>query len=123
MQIFSTRAACGFLDLIGVTFVRQGNIIHLPGYSMEVVEACSGVRFIAVAHHPGSGLRLPYTAWIRSPLVAVRPFYPYCPVRQCLSPGCHGRGSLYLGSGHGREFPARDLGYACLFVSPYGIIC
>lgn len=44
MQLFSTKVACRFLDLLGITFARQGNIIHLPGYSMEVVEACSGVR-------------------------------------------------------------------------------
>jgi exosortase len=44
LQLFSTKAACGILDLFGITFSRQGNIIHLPGYSLEVVEACSGVR-------------------------------------------------------------------------------
>jgi len=44
MQLFSTKAACGVLQLLGVTFVRQGNVIHLPGFSLEVVEACSGVR-------------------------------------------------------------------------------
>lgn len=44
MQLLSTKAACAVLDVLGITFVRQGNIIHLPNYSMEVVEACSGVR-------------------------------------------------------------------------------
>lgn len=44
MQLFSTKAACGVLQMLGVTFVRQGNVIHLPGFSLEVVEACSGVR-------------------------------------------------------------------------------
>lgn len=44
MQLLSTKAACAVIDLLGITFVRQGNIIHLPNYSMEVVEACSGVR-------------------------------------------------------------------------------
>ncbi|HVP07639.1 MAG TPA: exosortase/archaeosortase family protein, partial [Candidatus Acidoferrum sp.] len=32
------------LNLIGMGVVRQGNIIHLPGYSLEVAEACSGMR-------------------------------------------------------------------------------
>jgi len=44
MQLFSTRVACAVLDFLGVSLARQGNIIHLPGYSLEVVEACSGVR-------------------------------------------------------------------------------
>lgn len=44
MQLFSTRAACGVLKLLGMTFVREGNVIHLPGVTLEVVEACSGVR-------------------------------------------------------------------------------
>jgi exosortase len=44
LQLFSTKAACAMIDMFGITFARQGNIIHLPGYSLEVVEACSGVR-------------------------------------------------------------------------------
>jgi exosortase len=46
MQIFSTRAACFLLDGLGMTIARQGNIIHLPNYSLEVVDACSGVRSV-----------------------------------------------------------------------------
>ncbi len=44
MQVFSTKIAYGALKLIGIAALRQGNIIHLPGYSLEVVEACSGMR-------------------------------------------------------------------------------
>jgi len=44
LQLMSTKAACFFLDLMGITFVRQGNVIYLPDYALEVVEACSGVR-------------------------------------------------------------------------------
>ena len=44
LQLFSTKVACAIIDTLGITFTRQGNVIHLPGYSLEVVEACSGVR-------------------------------------------------------------------------------
>ncbi len=44
MQIFSTELAFGSLKLIGFSALRQGNIIHLPNYSLEVVAACSGLR-------------------------------------------------------------------------------
>ena len=44
MQLFSTRLASSVVHLTGIPAVRQGNIIHLPNYSLEVVEACSGLR-------------------------------------------------------------------------------
>ena len=44
MQLFSSKLACGFLQLSGLSVMRQGNVIHLPNYSLEVIEACSGLR-------------------------------------------------------------------------------
>ncbi|MCP4566923.1 MAG: exosortase/archaeosortase family protein [FCB group bacterium] len=44
MQLFATKVTVKILNMIGMTAVRQGNIIHLPGYSLEVAEACSGLR-------------------------------------------------------------------------------
>ena len=44
MQIFATKVTVKLLNLLGMSAVRQGNIIHLPGYSLEVAEACSGLR-------------------------------------------------------------------------------
>lgn len=44
MQLFSTKIAVFFLDLFGLPAMRQGNIINLPNYQLEVVEACSGIR-------------------------------------------------------------------------------
>lgn len=44
MQLFATKATVFLLKTIGVPVVRNGNIIQLPGYQLEVVEACSGLR-------------------------------------------------------------------------------
>lgn len=44
MQLFATKATVAVLNLVGMSAVQQGNIIHLPGYSLEVAEACSGLR-------------------------------------------------------------------------------
>jgi len=44
MQLFATKVTVAILHLIGMSAVQQGNIIHLPGYSLEVAEACSGLR-------------------------------------------------------------------------------
>lgn len=44
MQLLSTKATTFLLQLLGMPAIRQGNIIHLPGYSLEVIEACSGLR-------------------------------------------------------------------------------
>jgi exosortase len=44
LQILGTKITTALLHLIGLPCIRQGNIIHLQGYSLEVVEACSGLR-------------------------------------------------------------------------------
>ena len=44
LQLMASRLATGLLDLTGVPVLREGNIIHLPAISLEVAEACSGLR-------------------------------------------------------------------------------
>ena len=44
MQLLASKITAVSLSLIGMDVVRQGNIIHIPGYSLEVADACSGMR-------------------------------------------------------------------------------
>jgi exosortase len=44
MQILSARLSSAILRTIGVSVIRKGNILMLPGYTLEVVAACSGLR-------------------------------------------------------------------------------
>jgi exosortase len=44
MQSLATTITVNVLDAIGMGVVRQGNIIHISGHSLEVAEACSGIR-------------------------------------------------------------------------------
>lgn len=44
LQLWASKATVFLLHLIGMPSLRQGNIIHLPNYSLEVAEACSGLR-------------------------------------------------------------------------------
>lgn len=44
MQLFAGKVTATLLNSIGMTALRQGNIIHLPSQSLEVAEACSGIR-------------------------------------------------------------------------------
>ena len=44
MQLLATKVTVFLLDFIGVPVARNGNIIALPNYMLEVVEACSGLR-------------------------------------------------------------------------------
>jgi exosortase len=44
MQLLASKATGAILNFIGMSAIRQGNIIHLPGHSLEVAEACSGMR-------------------------------------------------------------------------------
>ncbi|HUA13965.1 MAG TPA: exosortase A [Verrucomicrobiae bacterium] len=44
LQQVSSRIAAGLLPLLGVPVLREGNIINLPTMSLEVADACSGIR-------------------------------------------------------------------------------
>lgn len=44
LQFEASRLASGLLALCGVPVLREGNVINLPSLSLDVVEACSGLR-------------------------------------------------------------------------------
>jgi exosortase len=44
LQFLASSLANLLLGVVGVPVLREGNIIHLPTMSLEVVEACSGIR-------------------------------------------------------------------------------
>jgi exosortase len=44
LQFQASRLASGMLGLVGVPVLREGNVIQLPSISLDVVEACSGLR-------------------------------------------------------------------------------
>ncbi len=44
LQLLASRFATFWLELMQVPVLREGNVLILPNYSLEVVEACSGIR-------------------------------------------------------------------------------
>ena len=44
LQLLASRVAAAVLPLLGVPIFREGNIISLPKMTLEVAEACSGIR-------------------------------------------------------------------------------
>jgi exosortase len=44
LQLFASRFATFCLELFRVPVLREGNILWFSNYSLEVVEACSGIR-------------------------------------------------------------------------------
>lgn len=44
LQLLASKISISGLQLIGVPCSRAGNIINLPGHSLEVADACSGLR-------------------------------------------------------------------------------
>jgi len=44
MQLLASKVTVFLLDGLGMPVIRQGNIIHLAKQSLEVAEACSGLR-------------------------------------------------------------------------------
>ncbi len=46
LQLLSSTLGVDILDLFGVPVFQQGNVIDLGGYRLQVVEACSGLRYL-----------------------------------------------------------------------------
>ncbi len=44
LQTLASRLAAWLLGLVGVPVLREGNVIRLPAMTLEVAEACSGIR-------------------------------------------------------------------------------
>ncbi len=46
LQLISSTIGVWFLDVVGIPVYQEGNVIDLGGYKLQVVEACSGLRYL-----------------------------------------------------------------------------
>lgn len=44
LQLFVSQISVTLVSLLGLPILRDGNVIHLPDRTLEVVQACSGLR-------------------------------------------------------------------------------
>ncbi len=71
LQLLASRFAAAFLELVRIPVLREGNLLILPNYTLEVVEACSGIRSLMslVALAIAYGYLLERRRWVRLALV------------------------------------------------------
>ena len=73
LQLLASRIAAGFIESVGIPVFREGNLLHVPHFAVEVALACSGIRsFLSLL---ALGLGYSYFAdrrnWLRFFLVCV----------------------------------------------------
>ena len=72
LQLLATRLAGRMLSAVGFMVERNGNILNVAGHSIEVVEACNGIRyllplgFLALVLAYAGGAKL----WVRGAMLA-----------------------------------------------------
>jgi exosortase len=73
LQLWASRLSSGGLELVGVPVLREGNVLVLPNYSLEVVEACSGIRSLMslIALAVAYGYFTEKRQWVRIALVVL----------------------------------------------------
>jgi exosortase len=73
LQLLASRFATFCLQLVNVPVLREGNLIILPNYTLEVVEACSGIRSLMtlIALAIAYGYLVEDRRWIRWVMVLI----------------------------------------------------
>jgi exosortase len=73
LQLLASRLASNSLELLGIPVLREGNVLVLPNYSLEVVEACSGIRSLMslIALAVAYGYLVEQRLWARITLVVL----------------------------------------------------
>ena len=75
LQLIASRLATAWLELVHVPVLRDGNILVMSNYSLEVVEACSGIRSLIT---PCSGPYQPIVSPALGPLCLRGHHGPHC---------------------------------------------
>ena len=44
LQLLVSKISTGISSLMGIPIYREGNVLHLPERTLQVVQACSGLR-------------------------------------------------------------------------------
>ena len=76
LKLFVTKVSVGFMKAVGIMVVREGNVMIFPNITLEVVNACSGLRSLTSLMAVGLAYVMLFVKTRRHQLVLVAMIFP-----------------------------------------------
>jgi exosortase len=117
MQLWASRVAFALLQWVHVPVLLEGNILFLPNYSLEVAEACSGIRSLLslIALVVAYGYIAEKRGWLRVVLVIMT--VPVAILSNSLRVFGTGLATYWIGPKWANGFLHEMSGFAVFFVA------
>ncbi len=117
LKLFVTTTSVEILKALGVMVLREGNIMMFPNITLEVVNACSGLRSIVSLFAMGTAMALLFEPLLRNRIILVSLSLPISVLTNIVRVVATGLLSQYYGAAAAEGFFHEFAGFAVFGVA------